>query len=102
MPYFDPDNPGVDTTLLETIDASGFGDTASFTDDTALPAVNYYYVVRGVNGLGDVSAASNPVGIFRFTLIPGSAAALSRENVPGELPDAPSEGRSFMPFVLRP
>ena len=38
-----------------------------------LPNVNtYYYVVRGINSVDQKSALSNRVGLFRFTLVPGS------------------------------
>ena len=39
---------------------------------TGAPGVNYYYVVLGVNGVGQKSPISNRTGRFHFTLTPGN------------------------------
>ena len=37
------------------------------------PGVNYYYVVLGVNAIGQKSQISNRTGRFNFDLTPGTA-----------------------------
>ena len=39
---------------------------------TGTPGVNYYYVVLGVNAVGQPSPISNRTGRFNFTLVPGN------------------------------
>ena len=67
-PYFAPDAIG---TLLTAVDAPGVK-TMSYEDATLSTDATAYYLIRGVNRPGEVSDASNRVGVFRFSLTPGS------------------------------
>ena len=67
-PYFDPDTTGA---LLATVDAPGV-ETMSYADATLPADATAYYLIRGVNRPGDVSAGSNETGVFRFPLTPGA------------------------------
>ncbi len=72
-PYFDPDNPGPNTTQLDTVYPLGTnGAVVVCPVIIAEPNTNFYYLFRGVSSHGDVSRASDPVGIFYFILEPGS------------------------------
>ena len=61
-PYFAPGDAGV----------ACFPETDTSHTISPAPTVNTYYAVRGINGVGQKSALSNRVGLFRFTLVPGS------------------------------
>lgn len=64
-PYFTPDENGLDHA---TVKAPPW----SYTHNGD-PGVNYYYVVLGVNAIGQKSQISNRTGRFNFDLTPGTA-----------------------------
>jgi hypothetical protein len=100
-PYFDPDAPLTDTVKLADVPAPAMdGVTVVYTDTTALVGANYYYLVRGVNGVGQVSTASNRTGIFNFGIEPGAPGSQARESPPKPaLP--PDARRYYLPVLTR-
>jgi hypothetical protein len=100
-PYFDPDAPLTDTVKLADVPAPAMdGVTVVYTDTTALVGANYYYLVRGVNGVGQVSTASNRTGIFNFGIEPGAPGAQARESPPE--PALPADARRYyLPVLTR-
>jgi hypothetical protein len=99
-PYFDPDAPLTDTIKLADIPAPAVaGVTVVYTDTTALPGVNYYYLARGVNGVGQVSAASNRAGVFHFAIEPGTAGQMRDAPPMPALP--PDTRRYYLPVLTR-
>jgi hypothetical protein len=63
-PYFTPDINGPDHA---PVTAAPWNYT-----HTGVPGVNYYYVVLGVNGVGEKSQISNRTGRFNFALVKGT------------------------------
>ena len=72
VPCFDPDNAGVDTTLLGTATPPAIGQTKTFDDLTGVAGTTYYYVVRGVATGGHKAEGDNRVAVFHFDIEPGS------------------------------
>lgn len=72
-PYFTP-GQGDSTKLEPDLPAPAVGEQASFTDATPCSGENTpcFYAVVAVNMYGKPSAASNRVGIFSFTMEPGT------------------------------
>ncbi len=68
-PYFAANDPGA--TLLATLMPETFGGQLSYTDAGVIsfPPQPYYYLVRALNGLDVVSAASNTVGKIDYRLV---------------------------------
>lgn len=70
-PYFDPNTPG-GRLPYNTVDTTYEFDAAAGFQEPANPALNQFYVVRGVSGCGFVSSGVDRVGEFDFALTPGS------------------------------
>jgi hypothetical protein len=68
-PYFTPDSGNL---LAGDVPAPGFGNQTTYTDAFGVPRVNYYYVVVAVSAEEVTSPASNRVGAFHFTFVPGA------------------------------
>ena len=64
-PYFDPDDPGGTTPIITT-------DTTYTDTGAAGSPTNHFYIVRGLNACGAVSASSERRGEFTFRLTRGS------------------------------
>lgn len=69
--YFDPATPG-SRLPYNTLDTTYVFDAAAGFQEPANPALNQFYVVRGVSGCGLVSSNVDRVGEFDFELTPGS------------------------------
>ncbi len=72
-PYFIPGDAGVD--LVDgDVSPPGMGNEAVVTDAApfSAPATNYYYLVVAVGAEEVKSPASNRVGAFHFTFVPGA------------------------------
>jgi len=70
-PYFTPDDG--DSIRIGEAPAPAAGE-ATYSDATGGPgdpAVNYFYLVRGINAAGRWSSVSNRVGEFDFAIVPG-------------------------------
>jgi hypothetical protein len=62
-PYFQPSDPGSDSALLPAA-------AVQWTQPDSGDA-NYFYIIRGINSLGQASPPSNRAGRFRFTIMRG-------------------------------
>ena len=68
-PYFDPDAPGPNTVLVDShVLPPTIGDAASYTDTPPSSTTNYYYAIRGETESQTLSALSDYVSAFHFSL----------------------------------
>ena len=65
-PYFDPTAPG------NKMPFNVLGESHTFFDESGNGPNSRFYAVRGVAACGDVSATVERVGLFEFTLVPGT------------------------------
>jgi hypothetical protein len=68
-PYFTPDSGEM---LNPNVSPPGLGNQATFTDPFGEPHINHYYAVVAVGAGETKSPASNRVGAFHFTFVPGA------------------------------
>jgi hypothetical protein len=72
-PYFTPTPSDI---LADNVTNTDFTDTSALGD-----AVNhYFYVIKAVSAAGRASSASNRIGEFDYTLVPGASASNRRYN----------------------
>jgi hypothetical protein len=58
--------------LNPNVSPPGLGNQATFTDPFGEPHINHYYAVVAVGAGETKSPASNRVGAFHFTFVPGA------------------------------
>ena len=73
VPYFDPNNPGAETTKVGNVDPPFSSDVLSLTDYSIIQgtASRYFYIIRAFNA-ADAWADSSGVGVFSFAIQAGN------------------------------